>query len=86
MCFTKVSSSDYPQRESIPVPGIQNILVGGCYVSRKKLAKEKYNLELSFLLAVAIEGDRTQKKQYRMSLISIHFAVAKQLEYKREPV
>lgn len=54
--------------------------------AEKKLAKEKYNLELSFLLAVAIEGDRTQKKQYRMSLISIHFAVAKQLEYKREPV
>jgi len=52
--------------------------------AEKKTAKERYNLELSFLLAVTIEGDRTQKKQYRMNLICIHFAVAKQLEYKRQ--
>lgn len=61
-----------------------------CYVSRKTTSKREtgveLNLELSFSLAITIEGDRTQKKRYRMSLICIHFAVAKQLEYRRELV
>lgn len=57
----------------------------GSVMSAEKTSK-RYNLKLSFLLVITIEGDRTQKKWYRMSLICIHFAVAKQLEYKRDLV
>lgn len=50
---------------------------------KKKIAKDRHNLELRFLLAITIVGDRTQKKLYKMTPICIHFAVAKQLAYKK---
>lgn len=74
-------TSDYPQRESTPVPGYTAFQLGSG--TSAETTSKRHNLELSFWLVITIEGDRTQKKWYRMSLICIHFAIAKQLEYKK---